>query len=108
MRIIVIGATGHIGTFLIPRLVDAGHEVIAASRGAREPYKPHDAWARVQRLKIDRIHEEAAGSFGPRIAALGADVVIDLICFTLESAQQLVHALAGRDVLLLHCGTIWV
>jgi nucleoside-diphosphate-sugar epimerase len=108
MRIVVIGATGHIGTFLIPRFVEAGHEVIVASRGAREPYMPHDAWARVQRLKIDRIHEEAAGSFGMRIAAIEADVVIDLICFTLESAQHLVHALTGRDVLLLHCGTIWV
>jgi nucleoside-diphosphate-sugar epimerase len=82
--------------------------VIAASRGTREPYKSHDAWARVQRLKIDRIHEEAAGSFGQRIAALDADILIDLICFTLESAQHLAHALAGRDVLLLHCGTIWV
>ena len=108
IRIIVIGATGHIGTFLVPRLVTAGHEVIAASRGAREPYQPHDAWAEVERLKIDRINEEAAGSFGERIAAVEADVVIDLICFTLESAQHLVKALAGRDVLLLHCGTIWV
>src|SRR5688500_13662886 len=59
-------------------------------------------------LKIDRIHEEAAGSFGTRIASLEADVVIDLICFTPESAQHLVDALTGRDVLLLHCGTIWV
>src|SRR5688572_6636416 len=86
----------------------AGHEVIAASRGAREPYTPHHAWSRVQRLKIDRIHEEAAGSFGTRIASLEADVVIDLICFTPGSAQHLVDALTGRDVLLLHCGTIWV
>jgi nucleoside-diphosphate-sugar epimerase len=108
IRVVVIGATGHIGTFLVPRLVTAGHEVIALSRGAREPYKPHDAWADVERVTIDRIDEEAAGTFGERIAALEPDVVVDLICFTLESAQHLVKALAGRDVLLLHCGTIWV
>lgn len=36
-RIVVIGATGHIGTYLVPRLVRAGHEVIAISRGIREP-----------------------------------------------------------------------
>jgi nucleoside-diphosphate-sugar epimerase len=82
--------------------------VIAASRGAREPYRSHDAWTDVRRLKIDRVREDAADSFGERIAALEADVVIDLICFTLESAQHLAQALAGRDVLLLHCGTIWV
>jgi nucleoside-diphosphate-sugar epimerase len=37
-RVVVIGATGHIGTYLVPRLVDAGHEVIALSRGTRGPY----------------------------------------------------------------------
>ncbi|MDQ3674102.1 MAG: NAD(P)-dependent oxidoreductase [Gemmatimonadota bacterium] len=108
MRIIVIGATGHIGTFLVPRLVTAGHEIIAASRGAREPYQSHAAWNDVERLKIDRINEEASGSFGERIAALNPDVVVDLICFTLASARHLVQALARRDALLLHCGTIWV
>jgi nucleoside-diphosphate-sugar epimerase len=108
MRIIVIGATGHIGTFLIPRLVAAGHEVIAASRGIREPYQSHRAWADVERLTIDRSTEEAAGTFGDRIAALRPDVVIDLICFTLESAQHLVKALQQSDTMLLHCGTTWV
>ena len=33
MRIVVIGATGHIGTFLVPRLVERGHKVVALSRG---------------------------------------------------------------------------
>ena len=108
MRIIVIGATGHIGTFLVPRLVAAGHEVVAASRGMREPYQPHHAWADVERVNIDRSTEEAAGTFGDRIAALRPDVVVDLICFTLDSAQHLVRALQERDTLLLHCGTIWV
>ena len=34
-RVVVIGATGHIGTYLVPRLVRAGHEVVAISRGER-------------------------------------------------------------------------
>ncbi len=32
MKVIVIGGTGHIGTYLIPRLVKAGHDVICVSR----------------------------------------------------------------------------
>jgi nucleoside-diphosphate-sugar epimerase len=108
MRIIVIGATGHIGTFLVPRLVAAGHDVVAASRGTREPYQPHRAWSEVERVQIDRTAEETAGTFGERISALRPDVVVDLICFTLESAQHLARALADRDALLLHCGTMWV
>ncbi len=39
-RIVVIGATGHVGTYLVPRLVRAGHEVVALSRGTRDPYLP--------------------------------------------------------------------
>jgi nucleoside-diphosphate-sugar epimerase len=108
MRVVVIGGTGHIGTFLVPRLVDAGHEVIVASRGQREPYVPHRAFDVVRRIEIDREAEDAAGTFGPRIAALEPDAVVDLICFTEPSAQQMVDALKPRRTLLLHCGTMWV
>jgi nucleoside-diphosphate-sugar epimerase len=108
MRIAVIGATGHVGTYLVPRLVRAGHEVVAHSRGEREPYHPAPEWGAVARLAVDRDAEDAAGTFGERIAALGADVVIDMICFTPESARQLVDALRPARPLLLHCGTIWV
>lgn len=108
MRLVVIGGTGHIGTFLIPRLVNEGHDVIVASRGKREPYVPHPAWNAVRRIEINRTAEDAAGTFGARIAALEADAVVDLICFTPASAQQLVDALQARQTLLLHCGTMWV
>jgi len=108
MRIAVIGGTGHVGTYLVPRLVRGGHEVLALSRGERQPYHPAPEWGAVARLAVDRDAEDAAGTFGGRIAALGADVVIDMICFTPESARQLVDALRPARPLLLHCGTIWV
>ena len=108
MHIVVIGGTGHIGTYLMPRLVALGAEVTSVSRSKREPYQPHGAWRRVERVAIDRAEAEASGDFGSEIAALKPDVVIDLICFTPASAMQLVEALAGRVQQLLHCGTIWV
>jgi nucleoside-diphosphate-sugar epimerase len=107
-RVVVIGATGHIGTYLVPRLVRGGHEVIALSRGSREPYQPSAAWRDVTRLTVDRDAEDAAGTFGGRIADLRPDVVIDLICFTAASAGQLLDALRPARPLLVHCGTIWV
>jgi nucleoside-diphosphate-sugar epimerase len=100
-RVVVLGATGHVGTYLVPRLVRAGHEVVAVSRGEREPYHPSPEWRAVERLRFDREDVE-------RIAALEADAVIDMICFTAASARQLVDALRPRRTLLLHCGTIWV
>jgi nucleoside-diphosphate-sugar epimerase len=107
-RIVVIGATGHVGTYLVPRLVRAGHEVVALSRGVRDPYLPAPEWRQVERIDADRDAEDAAGTFGARIAALDADAVVDMICFTPDSAQQLVDALRPRRPLLVHCGTIWV
>jgi nucleoside-diphosphate-sugar epimerase len=107
-RVVVIGATGHIGSYLAPRLVRAGHEVIAVSRGERKPYHEAVEWRSIQRVNADRAAEEDAGSFGTRIAALQPDVVIDLICFTPASAQHLIDAIRPTRPLLLHCGTIWV
>ena len=107
-RIVVIGATGHVGTYLVPRLVRAGHDVVALSRGEREPYSPAAEWQFVERVSADREAEDAAGTFGARIAALEPDVVIDMVCFTAASAQQLLDALRPSKPLLLHCGTIWV
>src|SRR5215217_430726 len=108
MRVVVIGGSGHVGTFLVPRLVGAGHEVVSISRGQREPYQVHPAWQSVVQVTLDREAEEAEGTFGERVLGLEPDVVVDMICFTPESARQLVEALRGRISHFLHCGTIWV
>ncbi len=108
MKVVVVGATGHIGTYLVPRLVGAGHEVVAMSRGRRRPYLQDRAWDAVERVQVDREAEDAAGTFGPRVAALRPDAVVDLTCFTVPSARQLLEALMPVGAYLLHCGTIWV
>jgi len=108
MRVVIIGVTGHVGTYLVPRLVEAGHEVIEISRGLREPYQPNAAWQHVQQIKLDREAGEKAGTFGPAVRDLQPDVVIDMICFTVSSVQHLVEALRGHVQHFLHCGTIWI
>ena len=92
-RVVVIGATGHVGSYLVPRLVRAGYEVVAVSRGERSPYHQAREWQAVERVRADRDAEDAAGTFGARVAGLRPDAVVDLICFTPDSAQQLVDAL---------------
>lgn len=108
MRVVIIGGTGHVGTFLVPRLVAAGHEVICISRRLNKPYLPHNAWKAVRQIAIDRVAADERNTFGKQIRELSPDVVIDMICFTLESAKKLVEALEGRVQQFLHCGTIWV
>ena len=108
MRVVVIGGTGHVGTYMVPRLVQAGHDVTVLSRSQRQPYQSHAAWQQVQQIALDRTAEEAAGRFGPLVREQKPDVVIDMICFKLESAQHLVDALRGEVQHFLFCGSIWV
>src|SRR3954451_23950155 len=107
MRIVVIGGSGHVGTFLVPRLARPAHDVVSISRGQRSAYAGDPAWAQVRTVVADREAEDRAGTFGDRVAGLQPDVVIDLICFTLDSATALVERLRGQTGHLLHCGSIW-
>ncbi len=108
MKVVVVGATGHIGSYLVPRLVAGGHDVVALSRGARGPYHEHHAWREVARVQADRAAEDDAGTFGTRLAAMHPDAVVDLLCYTPSSARQMVEAQAPSGCYLWHCGTIWV
>ncbi|MFC4396784.1 NAD-dependent epimerase/dehydratase family protein [Arthrobacter sedimenti] len=107
MKVTVIGGSGHIGSFLVPRLVRAGHDVTVISRGSRKPYSEAPEWQDVHQVTADREAEDRDGTFGDRVAALKPDAVVDLVCFTLESAASLVQSLRGEVGHLLHCGSVW-
>ncbi len=108
MKIVIIGGTGHVGTYLVPMLVAAGHEVVVVSRQKRVPYHTDLSWDTVRQVTIDRTLAEKQGLFGAQIASLDPEVVIDMICFTPGSAKHLVEALHGKIRHFLHCGTTWV
>jgi nucleoside-diphosphate-sugar epimerase len=108
MKVTILGGTGHIGSYLTPMLVEAGHEVTCISRKQRKPYREHAAWNSIAYLALDRVAEEESGTFGDCIARLDAEAVIDLTCYSPQSAEHLANALRGRVGHLLHCGTIWV
>ncbi|TPG11432.1 NAD(P)-dependent oxidoreductase [Rhodanobacter glycinis] len=107
-RIIVIGGSGHIGAYLIPALVEHGHDVVNISRDQSRKYRPHPAWRSVEQVTLDRMAEERSGRFASCVVELRPDIVVDLISFDLPSTQSLVHALRGKVEHFLHCGTIWV
>ncbi len=107
MRIVVIGGSGHVGTYLVPRLVRSGHEVVTISRGQRAPYQDDEAWRDVQQVRADRNAEDAEGTFPGRVASLRPDAVVDMVCFTADSARLLVEGLRGHTGHLVSCGSIW-
>ncbi len=105
MKVVVIGGCGHIGSYLVPKLVKAGYNVFNISRGKSKPYTSDYAWNEVTNVILDRSNDEA---FAEKVAAMEADIVIDLINFTLEDTKQMVEALQNTRLShYLFCSSIW-
>ena len=108
MKVLIIGGTGHIGSYLIPRLIRAGFDVQVIARNSKPRYtNPHLGWPAVQWILADREKEEEAGTWGDRMRSIETDVVIDLICYQTSQQQLMCEAFEGRIRQFLHCGTIW-
>lgn len=104
MKIVIIGAYGHIGSFLVPKLVNDNNQVIAISRGKHQPYVQDKSWNQVEHLSLDRANPE----FTKNIVKLDADVVVDLINFNIKDTKEMVETL--RETSLSHylfCSSIW-
>lgn len=105
MKAVVLGGCGHIGTYLVPMLVDAGYETISVTRGQSRPYEWDPAWDRVERVQMDRKNDP---EFNAKIAAIDADVVVDLINFRLEDTKEMVRLLNGTRLShYLYCSSCW-
>ncbi len=77
------------------------------SRGEQRPYVDDPAWDEVDRVRVDRVEEDAAGTFAHRVLEHEPEVVVDMVCFSPASARALVDGLRGRVEHLVHCGSIW-
>ncbi|HYN99469.1 MAG TPA: NAD-dependent epimerase/dehydratase family protein, partial [Actinomycetota bacterium] len=57
MRVLVTGAGGFVGRFLLPHLLQAGHEVIATSLEVPEGQDPHGArWEVMDLIDAETVH----------------------------------------------------
>ena len=137
MKVLVIGATGHIGSYLVPELVKAGHDVVALSRKGQLPYYPgmsqfreipsvkgidiippalgkienaeyRQLWDKAKQVQCDRLALENQGKFGEFVTGFEPDVVCDLLCYTAEQAKILADTMAGSGAHLISIGSIWV
>ena len=103
-KAVLIGGAGKVGSYLASMLLADGYEVVVVSRTAGEPFVARPGWDDVRRVAADRDDP----AFPERIAGLGADVVIDMICFTKTAMDHLVAALAGAVGHYLVCGSVWI
>jgi len=107
-KVLVIGGTGHIGSYLVPLLVSRNYQITVFSRGTARPYPGSFIWKNINQVKIDRERDEKNGNWQERIKNEEPDVIIDLICFEPESAQIMAETIDQEDIHLLTCGTAWI
>ncbi len=98
MHIAVIGGTGHIGSFLVPKLVELGHEVTVATRG-RRPAPAGAAWKKVTLLTLPG--ENPAGL----LARQRPEVLIDIVQ---RRATEYYEALRPTVKHFIWCGSVWM
>lgn len=99
MRVVVLGGTGHVGRFMIPKLAEAGAEVIVAGSG-RTPLPTSKGWSKVKyilcdvknMIDIDKLKDEAP------------DVVIDMP----GSAWNVYQKLKSVSKHMIACGSLWM
>lgn len=108
-KCVVIGATGHVGSYMVPEMVREGFEVTAVARGGRVAYtKDEPEWKDVRFIAADRKALEAERRFGKFIMEQKPDVIVDTICYTLPQAIEMANALRGRVAHYIQIGSIWI
>ena len=105
MKVIVIGAARHIGTYLVPMLVNAGYDTVAITRKMSAPYEDAPAWHTVQRVLIDRENDPG---FIEKIKSMQPDIIIDLVNFNIEETKKIVENFQGTNLShYLYCSSCW-
>lgn len=99
MKILVVGGTGHIGTFLVPKLVKSGHEVYIGTRGNTK-LREESAFVGANFIYCDVSREESV----LKLKEYRFDVVIDF-----PGKAYTLWKILGDDVShIIGCGSLWM
>ena len=106
MKVVIIGGAGHIGTFLIPMLINKGYETICVTRGKSKPYVDDPAWKKVIKVTLDRVNDK---DFEQKIMEMKPDIIVDLINYSIEQTKKIVSAIQNNSFCshYIFCSSVW-
>ena len=99
MKILVIGGTGHVGNYLVPKLLKNGHDVYVGTRGQIQP-RDAESLQGAKFIKVNARDKE-------NLCALKEerfDVIIDFP----GSAKLVWDVLAEGVSHIIACGSLWM
>ena len=99
MKILVIGGTGHVGSFLVPMLVKEGHDVFVATRG-NKPLRAAGALKGASFITLDATSIESLEA----LKGCGFDTVVDFP----GTAHNVWQALKNDIAHLVATGSLWM
>ncbi|MHB9036704.1 MAG: NAD-dependent epimerase/dehydratase family protein [Armatimonadota bacterium] len=105
MKILIIGGSGHIGSFLVKQLVDEGHNVVVVSSGRT----PIDVGQFADRVELETLNYRdmlSDGSFHALLMRHKPDAVVDILQ---GNASGLYSACCETSVNhIVFCGSLWM
>jgi nucleoside-diphosphate-sugar epimerase len=99
MKILVIGGTGHVGQFMVPKLVDAGLEVMVASSG-KTPLPDNKIWSNVNYLKCNVNNADHLN----KLTDEAPEVVIEIP----GNAWTVYQSMKSVCQHFIACGSVWM
>lgn len=114
MLVFVTGGTGHVGSYVIPDLIAAGHEVVALARSDASAAAAYALGAKVRRgdladlegLKAAAVESDGVIHLGYRAELLPSGGIAALVESELATVLAFGEALAGTDKPLVVAGSI--
>lgn len=85
MRIVVIGGTGFIGTCVVEKLIDMGHDILVFSRHQNNLSRAYNLIG----------NRDDLSNYVPDFKRFNPDIVIDMIAYTKRDAQNLIETFRG-------------
>ena len=104
--VLVIGGYGHIGRFLVPRLVRTGWQVTVLTR-ARQGPPDSEAWRDLPHRHVTGDYQHLTDNRGwtGLLKEIAPTVVIDILA---RNAPAVVHACPSQVRHVLVCGSVWM